>query len=269
MVIPVVAAAAARVAATSAARAAATNAARAGAQATIRTGTQAAARSAATGARATVTATGEGAAGEAGVARNTGGYAQNAAAERNTIQLGERPAESRAAGERGANAAGEVEQAQAEQAQIEQDSRTRDRRIHQSVTEEEEGEGEEGEEAEKSKPRMSLATLVGMLIVAFIFDAIQTLTALFVFGVITSIISYTVAFLTNILAWTIFIIWFGLCGMNILGGRKAVVAVVGFLADTALAGIVPYWTVTVLVAYFDEKLEEKGLGVSKVVSMLK
>jgi predicted TIM-barrel enzyme len=47
------------------------------------------------------------------------------------------------------------------------------------------------------------------------------------------------------------------------------VAIIGFVADTALAGIVPYWTVTVLVAYFDEKLEEKGIGLSKVVSMLK
>jgi predicted TIM-barrel enzyme len=57
--------------------------------------------------------------------------------------------------------------------------------------------------------------------------------------------------------------------MNIFGGRKIVVAIIGFVADTALAGIVPYWTVTVLVAYFDEKLEEKGIGLSKVVSMLK
>lgn len=108
-----------------------------------------------------------------------------------------------------------------------------------------------------------------MLIVAFVFDAIQTAAALLVFGLVTAIISYAVALVTNILAWVIFIIWFKLCGLNIFGGRKIVVAILGFVADTALAGIVPYWIVTVLVAYFDEKLEERGIGVSKVVSMLK
>lgn len=261
MVVPIVAAAAARVAATSAARAAATSAARAGAQATVRAGAQqTAVRTATTGARSTVA---QGGASEGVAARNAGGYAQNTAAERNTIQLGNRPAESRAAGER----SGKITQNEAtEQAQqIEQESRTRDRRIQRRSSEETEEELEE----ETKKRGMSIPTLVGMLLVAFVFDGIQTLTAFLVFGVVTAAISYLVAFITNILAWVIFIIWFGLCGISIFGGRKIVVAVIGFIADTALAGIVPYWTVTVLVAYFDEKLEEKGIGLSKVVSMLK
>jgi hypothetical protein len=261
MVIPVVAAAAARVAATSAARAAATSAARAGAQATVRAGAQqATTRTATAGARSTVA---QGTTAEGAAAKNVGGYVQNTAAERNTIQLGNRPAESRTAGERGGQITQNetVEQAQ----QLEQDSRTRDRRIRRSSSA-----GEEGELEEEPKKRgMSVPTLVGMLLVAFIFDGLQTLTALLVFGVVTAAISYIVAFISNILAWVIFIIWFGLCGMNIFGGRKIVVAIIGFVADTALAGIVPYWTVTVLVAYFDEKLEEKGIGLSKVVSMLK
>lgn len=257
MVVPIVAAAAARAAATSAARAAAANAARTSAQATIRVGAQNATRTAATGARSAA------AQGEVGAIRNAGGHAQNTAAERNTIQPGGRLVQSRETGGRGTQTTQEAAQ---KQSQDEQQSRTRDRRMRQKKTDEEVVEG--GEE-EPRKKGISFATLVGMLIVAFIFDGLQTLTAFLVFGFITAAISYSIAFVSNILAWSIFIIWFSLCGISIFRGRRAVVAILGFVADTALAGIVPYWIATVLVAYFDEKLEQKGVGVSKVVSMLK
>jgi hypothetical protein len=256
MVIPIVAAAAARVAATSAARATATTAARAGAQATLRTGAQqTVARTATTGVRSTAAQTGslEGAAPKGGV-----GYAQNAAAERNTIQLGNRPTETRAAGERGGQT---TQKGASEQVQEEQESRTRDRRARRLQKQQE----LEAEEQQTYKPKIGTLQLIGMLLLAVVLDGIQIAAGLLVFGVVTGIISYIVALFVNVVGWVFFGIWFALNNLSLFQGRKLIVSLAGFFADTVLAGFVPNWTLTVIAAYTEERMKAKGIDLGGLV----
>jgi hypothetical protein len=244
MVVPIVAAAAARVAATNTARVAASGAARAGTQATVRAGAQAS------------TQAGGQAGAQAGARTSAQAGTQNVAAERNTIQLGNRPTESRTAGERSQQT---PQNGDSEQAQTEQENRTRDRRSRRA------GKQQDGEGEQTYKQKIDTLQLIGMLLVAIVLDGIQIVAGFLVFGVVTGVISYIVALLVNVVGWVLFGIWFAINGLSLFHGRKLIVSVTGFFADSILAGFVPNWTITVIAAYLEERMKAKGIDIGGLV----
>ena len=125
-----------------------------------------------------------------------------------------------------------------------------------------------GEGSTTYQSNMSTLTFLGMIAVAVGIDAVQMMAGVAVIGVITGIISYIVALLANIAGWLIFGIWFAINGMSLFKGRRLAVATIGFIGDSLLAGFVPNWTITVVVAYGEERLKERGIDILSAAGKL-
>lgn len=171
-----------------------------------------------------------------------------------------RPTESRATGARGASKKQSSTEEEAQQIDADQENnRTRDKRSRKV-------QGPVQTEGEASKKQsIDALQFLGMLLVAIVLDAIQIIAGFLVFGIITSALSFIVSFLVNVAGWLIFGIWFAINGQSLFQGRRLAVSLIGFFADSILAGFVPNWTITVVVAYGEERLKAHGVNLGAIV----
>jgi len=84
-----------------------------------------------------------------------------------------------------------------------------------------------------------------MVFVAVVIDVIQWVMALFVIGIITSIITIVVNTLINAGAWLLFYYWFKLSKVSFVGPRQLLTMLGMGTGEVASAGIFPAWTIGV------------------------
>lgn len=111
-----------------------------------------------------------------------------------------------------------------------------------------------------NKPSITVVSFVGLLLVAIFFDVLQALFGLFVFGIVTAVISIGVSLLTTIAAWLIFFVWFAIIGVSgdvQFFARSIATSMVSFLIELFGAGFVPTLSIGIVVLFFTSRSLEK------------
>lgn len=122
-----------------------------------------------------------------------------------------------------------------------------------------------GNEREEQGPppyvsKLDTGSFIGVLLIAVVIDVLQILFDLLVAGVITAIISYIAGIILGFIAYITIGLYLYLKGINLFSGRRLVISGLGFIADAAIAGLLPVWVITVVLIYMEEKAKERGIS---------